>query len=112
MRRRYLGIDDEVAARLRSDITRLLRFPDAVADGSQAPTLVERLLNDKLPRRLFELLMTYEERDVCEVPGIGQALHNFIMSYYGFRQNALVLETHIITEIGKMVAVRFPAAWR
>src|SRR5205807_8707684 len=31
VRRRYLGIDDQIVARLRSETNRLLRFPDAVA---------------------------------------------------------------------------------
>lgn len=50
VRRRYLGIDDEVAARLRSEITRLLRFPDATVDISKSPTLLEGLFLNKLPR--------------------------------------------------------------
>ena len=65
LRRRYLGIDDEVAGRLRSEITKLLRFPDAIADRLGAPTVVEGLLINQLPRRLFEVLLTYEERDVA-----------------------------------------------
>ena len=89
VRRRYLGIDDEVAARLRSEITRLLRFPDAVEDTSQSSTLLEGLLVNKLPRRLFDVLLTYEERDVREVPGIGQALQEHLKNYYDFRKRAL-----------------------
>ena len=91
VRRQYLGIDDEVAARIRSETTKLLRFPDAVADSSLAPTLVEGLLINKLPRRLFDLLMKYEERDVHEVLGIGQALQDYLKAYYSFRQEALAL---------------------
>ena len=112
LRRRYLGIDDEVAARIRSETTKLLRFPDAVADSSQAPTMVEGLLLNKLPRRLFDLLMKYEERDVDEVPGIGQALQDYFKTYYGFRQEALALEEQLLIRIGKVVAVRFAAGWR
>lgn len=112
VRRRYLGIDDEVAARLRSEITRLLCFPDAVGDRSQAPTVVERLLSNKLPRRLFDLLMTYEEQDVRESPGIGNALHDYLKTYYGFRQKVLALEEQLFMRIGKMVGVRFAEGWR
>jgi hypothetical protein len=112
VRRRYLGIDDEVAARLRSETTRLLRFPDAVADRSKAATLVEGLLINQLPRRLFDLLMTYEGRDIREVPGIGQGLQDYLETYYGFRQRALALEEQLFLRIGKMVAVRFTAGWR
>jgi hypothetical protein len=112
VRRRYLGIDDEVAARLRSEITRLLRFPVAVADRSQAPTFVEGLPINQLPRRLFDLLITYDERDVGEVPGIGPALQDYLKTYYGFRQEALARENQLFLRIGKMVAVRFAEGWR
>jgi len=112
IRRRYLKIDDEVAARLRSEVTKLLRFPDAIADKVQPPTLVEKLLANQLPRRLFELLMTYEERDILQVPGIGGALQNHIKAYYIFRQKASQLEENLLLSIGKKVAVRFAAGWR
>ena len=112
VRRRYLGIDDEVAGRLRSEITKLLRFPDAIADRSGAPTVVEGLLINQLPRRLFEVLLTYEERDVREVPGIGEALQDFFKNYYSFRQKALELEERLYLRIGKMVTVRITAGWR
>lgn len=111
-RRRYLGIDDELATRLRSEVNRLLRFPDAVADRSQPPTLVESLASNKLPRRLFDLLMTYEERDVCEVPGIGKALQGHLKTYYSFRQKALALENQLLLRIGRIVRVRFAEGWR
>ena len=55
VRRRYLKIDDELAARLRSEVRRLLRFPDATPSAPDPPTLVETLLADDLPRRLFDL---------------------------------------------------------
>jgi hypothetical protein len=111
VRRRYLGIDDEVATRLRSEITKLLRFPDAVADLSQSPTLLERLLVNTLPRRLFELLLTFEEGDVREVPGIGPALHDHLKNYYDFRQGALAVERQMLLRIGTMVSVRFSEGW-
>ena len=44
IRRRYLSIDDAVAARLRSDVTKLLRFPDAFPDESSSGGLLERMV--------------------------------------------------------------------
>jgi hypothetical protein len=72
VRRRYLGIDDETAARLRSDVQKLMRFPSAIPDTSPPATLVETLLADKIPRRLFDLLLSYDESVVDEVPGLGR----------------------------------------
>lgn len=111
VRRRYLHIDDEVAARLRSEVTKLLRFPAAIPDVSVPPTLFERMLVNKLACRLFDLLMRYDEKDILEVPEIGSALHDHLTRYYQFRQKVLRLEDDLITRIGQIVRVRFKAAW-
>jgi hypothetical protein len=112
VRRRYLKLDDEMAARLRSEATRLLRFPGAASDASTPPVVVERLLVNKIPCRMFELLMRYEEQDVVEVPGIGPALHQHLVSYYRFRQDALQVEDELVSSISGMVSVRFQAGWQ
>lgn len=112
VRRHYLGIDDEAAARIRSEVAKLIRYPDAVGDNTQPPTLLESLLTNKLPRRLFDLLMTYEERDLGEVPGIGQSLRDHLENYYDFRQRTLATEQLLVDRIGQLVSVRIAVAWR
>jgi hypothetical protein len=112
IRRRYLKIDDEIAAKLRSEVTKLLRFPDASSEAKTPPTLVEAILADKLPCRLFDLLMHYEENDIKEIPGIGTALHNHLTTYYQFRQEAIKAESDLLYSIGQIVGVKFPAGWR
>jgi hypothetical protein len=112
VRRRYLKIDDEIAARIRSEVERLLRFPEAVPDVSVPPTVIETLLLHTEPRRLFDLLMRFEEKDIMEVPGIGGALHNHLTTYYRFRKEALGVEADLLTRIGQVVGVRFPIAWK
>jgi hypothetical protein len=61
---------------------------------------------------MFELLRRYEEQDVVEVPGIGPALHQPLVSYYRFRQDALQVEDELVSRIGGMVSVRFQAGWQ
>jgi hypothetical protein len=112
VRRRYLKLDDEMAARLRSEATRLLRFPDAASDVSTPPAVIERMLVNKIPCRMFELLMRYEEQDVVEVPRIGPALHQHLVSYYRFRQDALRIQEELVPRIGGMVTVQFRAGWQ
>jgi hypothetical protein len=112
VRRRYLGIDDEVAAQLRSQLNKLLQFPDAVAPAPSPPTVIEGLLVNALPRRVFELLMGYDVQDIAEVPEIGEALRKHLTSYYRFRQNAIRLEDEMLHKIGQSVSVRFPVAWQ
>jgi hypothetical protein len=86
IRRRYLHIDDEISLKLRSDISKLLRFPDAFPDEDASTGLLEGMLSNQLPRRLFNLLMTHEERHVLEVPGVGALLARHLLQYYEFRQ--------------------------
>jgi hypothetical protein len=112
VRRRYLHIDDEISTRLRSEVAKLTRFPDAVPDDINPPTILERLLADVLPRRLFELLLKYEEADIKELPGLGDALHHHLIGYYAFRTEATRVENKMIQKVGSVVGVRFPVAWR
>lgn len=112
VRRRYLQIDDEPAARLRSEIRRLLRFPAATPSASVPPTVIETLLRDELPQRLFNLLVGYEEGVITEVPGTGLALHDYLHRYYQFRQDALRIESDLRSRIGQIVPVRFIEGWR
>ena len=114
IRRRYLHIDDEVAAKLRSDVRKLLKYPDAVQDDSRPPTKLEQMLVNKLPCRLFDLLMRYEESDVVEVPRIGSALEKHLNLYYRFRQEVLRFENDLTARIAAIVGDRFnsQAIWR
>jgi hypothetical protein len=111
VRRRYLKIDDEVAARIRSEFNKLIRFPDAIADKSVPPTMIETMLVDQLARRAFDLLINFQEEDIKEVPEIGGALHNHLTMYYQFRKNALRVESNLMSKIGALVSVRFRGGW-
>jgi hypothetical protein len=99
IRRRYLHIDDEVAERVRSEISRLLRFPAAVGDDQENLGLLESLLRDQLPRRLFDVLMRYEEQDVLEVPQVGVGLHDHMLTYHRFRQDTTAAEFEIMEKL-------------
>ena len=104
--------EPETLARLRSEVHRLLRFPDAILDKSTPPSLLEGMLANRLPYRLFQVLMTYDEQDVVHAPEGGEALRAFLNDYYQFRQRILKLEATVTDRIGQMVAVRFREAWK
>jgi hypothetical protein len=112
IRRKYLHIDDEIAAKIRMAVARLMRFPDAIADDNSPKTLIERMLVDKLPRKLFELLLDYTEKDIKEVPVIGEKLLEHLLDYYAFRNEASAIENELISVVGQMVGVPFRAAWQ
>ena len=110
-RRRYLGIDDSEAAGLRSQITKLLKFPDAFPEAALPASILERQLLDQLPRRLFDLLMTYDEKLVKEIPRIGVHLYSHMESYYALRQQLTRAEEEVITKAGTLSPARFRQAW-
>jgi len=114
IRRRYLHIDDEAAATLRSQVHKLLNYPDAVPAGPQLPTKLEQMLVNKLPCRLFDLLMQYDESMVGEVPGIGHTLKSHLKEYYGFRQATIRFESELMSRIAVVVGDRFASqvVWR
>jgi len=110
IRRRYLHIDDEIAARLRSEVRKLLRFPDAVKNDFNPPTMVECLADKTIHCRLFDLLMRYEEEDVSEVPGIGPILRDHMNVYYRFRQKAMQFEADLMSRISTTIGDSFASA--
>jgi len=112
VRRRYLHIDDEIAERLRADAKKLLRFPAAFPDDQRDRGLLESHLVDQMPRRLFELLMRYDERDVIEVPELGSRLHEHMISYYQFRQNTQHIETEVLRRLPPLWNPPLPGALR
>jgi len=93
--------------RLQSDVAKLLRFPDATPDTSKPSSLLERILRNRLPLRLFDLLASQDERDVRAIP----TLHKYFTDYYEFRQHANALEEQTMQSIGQTVKVRFRAGW-
>lgn len=112
IRRRYLGIDDAASLALRQEVTKLLRFPDAVGDNAPNSTMLETMLVDARPRRLFEALIEHDDVTVKEVPGLGSELTSHISAYYRFRTDCIDVEEELLERIGELVAVRFPAGWR
>jgi len=73
--------------------------------------MLESMVVNQLPRRVFDLLMRYEERDVREVPGIGTKLHQHLDAYYSFRQLASRVEESMMLRVGQLSACEFRAAW-
>jgi hypothetical protein len=111
LRRRYLDIDDDVAAVIRSRVKKLLRFPDAVESSFRPKTTLESLFIDHTPARMFELLMEYDEDVVAEVPGVGAALHQHLLAYYELRQQLAKCEERILARIGETASSRMYDQW-
>lgn len=103
---------DEAAVKLHSEVSNLIRYPDAARDSIKPPTIFEDLLVNKLPRRLFDLLITYNDEAILNVPNIGSALRDHKVAYYGFRQRVTGLEETLTPRIGEMVMGRRSQTWK
>ena len=110
-RRRYLGIDDSAAAGLRSQITKLLKFPDAFPETAATASILERQFIDQLPRRLFDLLMAHDEKLIKEIPRVGASLCSHVEGYYALRQQLTRAEEDVITKAGTLCGAKFRQAW-
>jgi hypothetical protein len=104
------ALDNQTSVRLASEIAELVRFPNAV-EASPPPTLLERLLNYKLPHRIFDVLAHYNKSEILAVPDRGEMLDQFKLDYYDFEIRARAWEEELTTKIGTKVAVRFRAGW-
>lgn len=108
---RVKQLNDDAVAKLESEVSNLLRYPDAYRDMVDPPTITEELLTNKLPRRLFDLLYAYDDKIILSVPKVGTALRDHKVGYYRFRQNVQKLEGSLMAKIGERVQVRFRDAW-
>jgi hypothetical protein len=110
-RRRYLGIEDDVSAKIRSSVKKLLRFPDAFADSYSPKTVLESFFIDSTPSRLGDLLMEYDENEVAEVPGIGPKLHQHFVDFYAFRRESVRAQEKLLAHIGERSTCRIQREW-
>ena len=104
----WLGGNSE---NLRTAIRRLFKFPAAAQDVGEPQTMLEGIVANQEPRKLFEIISRYEERDVLAVPNVGKALQDYFELYHEFRQLVIQFEDELTK---KIINGRdwFPAAWQ
>ena len=64
------------------------------------------------PRRLFDLLMKYDEDVARELPLIGGNLHKYVTAYYDFRVRLSKLEEDLFISVEQIFSICLPPAWR
>ena len=69
------------------------------------------MLKNRLPHRLFGTLEPYTQSEILEVAGYGQQLEQYKSDYYAVQTAARKWEEHLMSKIGAVVKVRFPAGW-
>lgn len=109
---RLRELNDETSAKIKSDASNLLHYPEASRDIAAPPTMFEAMLINKLPGRLFDLLYAYDDNAILNVPNVGALLRDHKIAYYSFRQGVSKLEDSLMLRVGEKVQVRFRQAWR
>ena len=109
---RMKEITEQGSIKLQSEVSNLVRYPDASRDIANPPTVLEASLVNKLPRRLFDLLYTYNDAAILNVPNVGVAFRDHKIAYYGFRQRVTKLEASLMPRIGEMVKVQLNPGWK
>ena len=87
IRKKYLHIDDEVSEKILAALIKTLEYPDLVVKEFEKPNPLEAM-SDIRPRKLFYTLFEYDEKDISEIPHIGNKLNDFQIEYNQFRQQS------------------------
>ncbi len=105
IRKRYLHIDDDRAAKIRSQVKKILQYSDALAPNNYKDRsgLAEWRLSSPAGRELFYTLIDAEDDELEQVPEIGSLLLAYKQKYYSFSQS-----TNALTEVGKKLISRLP----
>ncbi len=90
-------------AQIQSAIRKVLLFPNAAQDSTPPKTLIETLLTDQTPRKLFDVLIQYDENAISAVNLSGPLLRDFLHKYYQFENDTDQLEKDLLGRIGGMV---------
>jgi hypothetical protein len=112
IRRRVLHIDDDVSQAIRSKVSTILRFPDAEPLDTSTMSLLETMLVDPTPAKLFAVLREYSPETLRTIPEIGAILAEVQSSYYEFKRLADDVFELMMTRVSGNVGVRFRQGWR
>ena len=104
-------LDNRVSLRIQSSVAELAHFREG-RDVLPPRTLLEAMMKNKLPSRLFGALEHYNKSEIMGVPGSGEMLYQFKEDYYDFQSEASKWEDDLTTKIGQKVTVRFRQAWQ
>jgi hypothetical protein len=114
IRKRYLNLDDNSSAKIRSHIIKLLKYPKAIAANaySDHSGFVEFRYTEGMHRELFYFLSQYEDDEIKQMPVIGIFLTKYKEDYYQFKSTGDELGEVAMKVISDNVVVRFIQGWR
>jgi pimeloyl-ACP methyl ester carboxylesterase len=103
-------IDNAIPNKIAADVAEVSRFPNS-PDKTQPPTLLETILINKLPQRIYRILENYNKKEIEDVENNGAELYQFKLGYYDYQSHVTNWEAETIKKIGQSVKVTFPAGW-
>ena len=112
LRRRYLGIDDELSIQIKDKLDKIISFKNTQRIEYDEHTILETMLENKLPQKIFHLIMSYEMNLVRDVPLIGNNLENFLNRYDRFIGDLKKNEQQLISQIGNYETCNIREAWK
>jgi|AntAceMinimDraft_9_1070365.scaffolds.fasta_scaffold13078_2 hypothetical protein len=112
LRRRYLGIDDDLTIQIKDKLNKIIIFKNTQIIEYNTHSQLELMFVNKLPQMVFHLLMSYEFNLVKEVPKIGNNLKDFLVQYDAFIGDLQKNEDLLITKIGKYERSRIRESWK
>lgn len=89
IRKRYLNIDDDDSAKIKSTVKKILKYPDTLVQNNYQDRAgyAEWKLTNPATRELFYSLIDVNDDDLNQVPDIGPALLRYRELYYSMRQS-------------------------
>jgi hypothetical protein len=79
--------------------------------GPPNATLVEDYLTDKIPEKMYGILLDENRKEIVAVPESGDNLYTFKSDYYNFRSKELAIENSLLPKIGSIAQSQVTAAW-
>lgn len=86
-------------------------YPDDL-QSKAPPDIIEDLYIDKVPQKLYDILVPYDRQTILLTPSIGSDLQNFKNLYYISRKNEIIFEQKVFVRAGTLVSSRPADAWR
>lgn len=111
LRRRYLGIDDDMSIQIKDKLFKLIKFKNTQTVEISSKSFLEKKFINKLPQYIFSLLIGYEFNSVKEVPIIGKELEKYLYRYDSFYGDLIAKENLLLSKIGQYESCRFRESW-
>ena len=111
IRQFYLHISKDISKKIRSEIKKIVRNSDVIIRKIEVTTILETMLDDKVPLQIFDFLAGFDKEDIIGIPEKGDSVYGLFEFYAAFRRKIRSFEDTALPEIGSHVACKIREAW-